>query len=971
MKNVPLSKVFNGEYLRVITNYSNTIKKVLETYDVVIFMARKAICFYHSMIMNGVLTPSDCEVVSSRVLEYNNISKLKNRKIAIIDDVVVKGHSLEKVLSEFDKHNIYCDVYVAACEEKVAQKLLNNTSHHVSQKFVYLDSTEIYLFSGLITEYIELSMCPFNIDQPIYESKIRIEEIVQRINSLNPIDITSGIQKKYNITSKVLYLRYDSFGYEAIDSIIQKSILKIRFLYNDDRIVSVPFVLFPEMTITELDILYNYIKTKQTEELVYSDSDKICNENKLKIVSCFFSELLLKDFSLDDFFEKCNWIDYYQFYCETNSIYGESFILKADTKRRLSVIACDYSQFNFPEQIGKATKSIFTRKSNIPQYVNSSGKKIEDIVVTYQYLYDVFQEKCTTDFQIVSSIIDVLIDRGMIVPSIVHFDNKIVRAYKLGEYSKLTRTQIKSFAAMLYNYQQLIDSNLGKIEFEKLCVLFFTQGIFQKYFDQQTEYEEDCYSVCYSLYGPRMSDGDKAYKVDSDSALITDFLEDEVVKKENNTYAISPVYFDDDNDKDNIDLKNFSQTFALQYSKLRKLFDVVKEKEAENRKQGNTQTLWNQYVHTYSQYLTLRSIGNSKKNQFLSLCAELYQILLIDDSYLEFGTDNKRKFNKIVSGINSGLWKYYCYKNDALNITNRNIFDKDQNVAAIIASSNIPVREDRNPALEKVMDEAGELLFYTAFFIQNVALNMNKTKYFNDSNNFVSDLGDETSGSSKTVFSHYYYKMFDDKRRDVESEIKQICDTETITVDLIKILNEIKSRCQIILDYCELYLSSETSKYDNFKKIIIVYSEKENLPDTIGNVKEVFLDNVSSKSKCKVFILPDRETGNAILSEILENTYNIDSIHYMVFNMDTLEHGAIQICDRARGTFLSKAIKKEINRIKDEPSSPSHKMIFINNKPVNDFIRKNYSFVQTKHEPISDGYTRTTFDIIDLTMMKQ
>ncbi len=962
MKNVPLSKVFNGEYLRVITNYSNTIKKVLETYDVVIFMARKAICFYHSMIINGVLTPSDCEVVSSRVLDYNNISKLKNRKIAIIDDVVVKGHSLEKVLSEFDKHNISCHVYVAACEEKIAQKLLNNTSHCVSQKFVYLDSAEIYLFSGLITEYIELSMCPFNIDQPIYESKISIEEIVEKINSLNPFIITSGIQKKYNITSKVLYLKYDSFGCEDIDSIIQKSILKIRFLYNDDKFIAVPFVLFPEMTTTELDILYSYIKTEQTDELVYSNSDKICNENKLKIVSCFFSELLLKDLSLDGFFEKCNWIDYYQFYCETNSIYGESFISKAAFNRKLSVIECNYSQFIFPEQVGKATESIFVRKPNARQYVNSSGKKIEDIVVTYHYLYDMFQENRTTDFQIVSSTIDILIDRGMIVPSIVHFDNKIVRAYKLGEYSKLTRTQIRSFAAMLYKYQELINSNLGKIEFEKLCVLFFSQGIFQKYFDQQTEYEEDCYSVCYSLYGPRMSDGDKAYKVDSDSALITDFLEDEVVKKENNTYVISPVYIDDK--RDNVDLKNFSQTFALQYSKLRKLFDAVKEKEEENRKQGITQTLWNQYVHTYSQYLTLRSIGNSKKNQFLSLCAELYQILLIDDSYLEFYSDNKKKFSKIVSGINSGLWKYFCYKNDALNKTNRDIFDKDQNVAAIIASSNIPVREDRNPALEKVIDQAGELLFYTAFFIQNVVSNMNKINYFNYSNNFDSDLGEETSKSSKTVFSHYYYKMFEDKRRDVESKIKQICATETITADLTKILNEIKSRCQIILDYCELYLSSETSNYDSFKKIIILYSEKEDLPDTIGNIKEVFLDSISSKSKCKVFILPDRETGNAVLCEILEKTYDIDSIHYMVFNMNVLEHGAIQICDRAKGTFLSNVIKKEINRIKDEPLSPSHKMTFISDRPVKDFSRNNYSFVQTKHELISDGYTRTTLDII-------
>ena len=80
--------------------------------------------------------------------------------------------------------------------------------------------------------------------------------------------------------------------------------------------------------------------------------------------------------------------------------------------------------------------------------------------------------------------------------------------------------------------------------------------------------------------------------------------------------------------------------------------------------------------------------------------------------------------------------------------------------------------------------------------------------------------------------------------------------------------------------------------------------------------------------------------------------------------MNDTEDGAVHICEHARGTFISKLIKNEIIRLRQEPVSDSPKMIFIKNSAVENFARNNYNFVQIAHEKISKKYTRTTLDII-------
>ncbi|MCL1934104.1 MAG: hypothetical protein FWF53_09885 [Candidatus Azobacteroides sp.] len=83
-----LIELFPAEYRDTITRYKNNLSDIFDKYDVAIFMARKAICFYKALVLEKYLQkPTHCKVVSSRVLDYNVFDDFKGKKIIVIDDL--------------------------------------------------------------------------------------------------------------------------------------------------------------------------------------------------------------------------------------------------------------------------------------------------------------------------------------------------------------------------------------------------------------------------------------------------------------------------------------------------------------------------------------------------------------------------------------------------------------------------------------------------------------------------------------------------------------------------------------------------------------------------------------------------------------------------------------------------------------------------------------------------------------------
>lgn len=150
----------------------------------------------------------------------------------------------------------------------------------------------------------------------------------------------------------------------------------------------------------------------------------------------------------------------------------------------------------------------------------------------------------------------------------------------------------------------------------------------------------------------------------------------------------------------------FKTGFAYKYSRIRRLYDSEHPS--------------NNYVHTYTQYLTLRAIGNNKKNQYLSICAELYQITKLNaDFFSQSEEEVSDNYGSILSGINSGLWKYWCFKNAALNTTTYDIFAKDKDTGAILLLESEPPF-DKSENWDDSIDSVAYVLFNVAFLIDAV-----------------------------------------------------------------------------------------------------------------------------------------------------------------------------------------------------------------------------------------------------------
>lgn len=875
------STIFKGNYLKYVTKYKENIQKILNEYDIVIFMARKAICFYESMIINGEINKTNCKVFSSRVVDYNVIPKIKDKKIAIVDDVVVKGNSLRRVINILSNENIKPYVLVVACESSFPSDLVHSGNFEMCESYVALSKDDVYSFSGMITEYIQASMCPFNIDQPIYTvNNISKHKMCQLLVKYNAIDISSGLQQTYGIENKVIYFEISNCSKmpKIFELIPQHTILKIRIMLNESSVLVIPFVLLPELTIEDLERLYSVIGTAYLDDLICGNNSLITNENKMKVVSYFFSEILAKIFfSTNNLkYEKIIDNDIFQFSIATDELFTPySIKMNIDRNFLVNTMVRSYSNFEFSSIVGICYKSIIGGNKN-DTFLDSNNLLIDEIIITHEYLKKNLGSFNNSEL-LASCVIDIFIDRGMIVPTIVHFDSKIIRAYKMGEYSKLTRSQIESFAAMLYQYQEMINCELGKTELEKLCVLFFNTAINRGIFPQQAHYEDDCYSICYSLFGPRVSTSNTVYNANTDSVLITDFCQKNdgksIVTYKNGKYTINPFYVTGR-------MAHLAIGFAHPYSAVYKMFN--------NKIEQDSHTKWNMYVHTYIQYLTLRAIGNNKRNQYLSLCAELYQLSKLKDDFFELKNKERKESEWILKGINSGLWKYWCYKNDALNKTSMLIYEKNHDVGSWLLSDIEPAFDEATE-WDVLIEDAARLLYKAAFLINEVLKIKNGLNIF--------DTGDgiceyNTDFSKKTMFTiGSYYAEFKEIRHDYENEVNRHAESSPSLFEqwICAELKTLKSLAKHQLDLCDQVLEHATAKYASIKKLLVVYSPSGNFPINISDgLNELYFDGIDQGKYCKFFGLPIKKSNLRDLTDLLDriDLYSKEyDLKYFVFDV--------------------------------------------------------------------------------------
>lgn len=919
MKKISFSDVFSVEYLEVITKYKDRINKLLSTYDVVIFMARKAICFYKAMVVNQEIFPNEkCVVLSSRVLSYNVMDIFKGKKVAIVDDVVVRGKTIAYSKKVFEENDIDVDIYFVACQKEFIDEV--NFVDSIKSSFIYLSDTNICQISNYIAEYIEASMIPYNVDQPIYTVIYdQLEEYDRYFWSKNDIsNITDGLQKRYDIQNLSIHFNpiilRNIFGN---DFDVDNTYLKIRFMHhkNNLSLTAVPFVLLPELSYEKLNEVFEKNFGNRFTDYVVCDNFKEEYENKLKILQYVLSDIMFIAYSKK--LHPCKIVkdaenEFMQF---AESISNQSFIQTRNCFVDLSYddqIKGFDNCFVFDKILSHTYDYIFSNSSSDNQFYDINGKE-QNIITFSELISYMIQVEGNIEKYSVSTIIDILIDKGILVPAIVHgVNNSIIRGYKCGEIYNLTKKGIDLFAYMLDQYAEIQEGKpLDKIEFEKLCVLFFKNAAYRnRLFSVSKSFDDDCFSICYSKFGPRVSSCNKKYKVESKSALAT-LLEDS-----GKIYLLKGKYMISNASVPKTEKwKVIAYNFALTYYYLYQCFE--------------SKVIKNRYVHTYNDFLTLLAIGSDRKNQMFSLMAELYLMTRIEtnNSLIEILDEmdhyaiRKREpdslqYQGIMDGIGSGLWKYTCFCQEKLmdsifieagKVKSDIRFIKEDYLAG--AGEN-----DENPVFLEMIDECGYLLYEIAYLF-----NYAQKRYSNKEMNQI---------FRKVAF---YNEQFKSMRHGIKNKC-EVCSEE----ELIHDLSTLKKRALALINKCDLCIEDAAFNTINVhNNIWVLFRPEYSLPRYGLEINiQTHKENDLIK-KCVLLKYNVDKDFEQQLSEVIERYAVIENnILLVLINTENSYEGIFESFHSATGEYFKDIVRNVLTKFNFNAGTVGNKVILCTRKKI-------------------------------------
>ena len=840
-----VEEIFPAEYSEFIIKHCNNIQEFTKRYDYVIFMARKAFCFYVALSSNGEIVPDPkCTLLSSRVLSYNIFNQFIGKRIIIVDDVVVRGKSLSYAKKIFDKHGIDVDVYFVACQKEYLNQI--DFRESVVAASVFLSETSIFQLSSYITDYVSASMISYNVDQPLYDISFKNEEQFANWKQKNILsNVSDGFQESYDVENLTIHFRPEIIKpLIGFDVDFDHTFVKIRFLHRKGSLdsLALPFIILPELQDAEIELLVERLHISDYNCFLLHENAMETLENKVKIIQYVLADVFFENYmhsqeniiyKLKDHAEHSLFsFDIHAFFWEN---YNKAF------KNILSINYIDQvcgvdSHIMLDKYLASAYDYIFNLEIPNENYYDAWGRPLERKIITFKGISD-YCEYATGKINkyILSTVMDILIDRGFLIPSVIHgnFGKSLVRGYKCGEIFNLTQKGISLFLTMINRYADLQpDKPIDRIELEKLFVLFFKETCYnRKLFHSVKKYERDSYSICYSKFGPRVSDNGKKeakYYVPEKSALTLLFGSEGMgYIRENNQRKYVVYRYDSQPPEEWEDIVN---DFVLTFHELKDTFQNSSVKTP--------------LITTYNELLTLLAIGHDKKNKMFSLIAEIYLFANIDLSgplekvlsrlYSEREYQGRKIETGIMDGINSGLWKYRCYKTDRLvETTLLNATQYNSSIRRIKIDYYKDFDPDQNDEYQRIIDDAGSLLYEIAFLY-----NYSLRKY--------------TGREKATVFSNktFSFPMF----RTMKESISQFC-CESTEEKILEMFKELKKRATAIVDKCDLCIEAGAfNKIESIDKIFVIYNDKE--VDSIDSEFSMISDNDILK-KC-IFLQKDK-----------------------------------------------------------------------------------------------------------------
>lgn len=762
-------------------------------------MARKAFCFYQALKKNNLITQNtNCIVLSSRALNYNIESILQGKRIALVDDVVVKGNTLESAFRMLTlmKADENLDVYIAACCEEVARRGDVLYTQNLIGPYIHLSESAIYELTGYIASFINRSTLSYNVDEPrCCFSFNNEEELVRFTNNYKSNNITSYSQRICGINSLVVH--YDAHLLKPIlshtsiyEKLVRDTQIKLRILYNQESLIvtMIPIVLLPALSFDELHELFDSLGLAAYYEHVNIEyNPRKTAANQLAFVQYYIGKILVLTNIEKQYTFSSKIDDEGEF-----AIFGTNIELK-NLPNLHSDMWLLYQTTNYENcfKLNDCLSAVYDVVLNysLRKYYNDMNEELQIPLFSIFDIFELLQEKGNYTIGTVSHVVDILIDRGFLVPSHVFAaDSRIVRAYRTGEVTRLSENEVRVFAHFIGLYCEHVERELDRLEFEKLCVLLFRycheKGIFRRDSLSRRDHCDDCYDICYTQFGPRISSSEFKYKIKGNESCLVSFMKRLSFLAENKSrkyYVPNRIDIPECYNAYEYDL----DLLAICLSELDEGFSEIEIRE-ENR-------CFLSLVENGNDLLTLMAIGDNEKEQILSLVAEISLF-----SSLNSGIESIELLTKyigsIMDGVWSGVWKYKCYShvdNIPKEIIQSGLSRNPYHYS--ILSSCVSRRFDANTDILNFRDYCGDFLTRIAIFyeeLKSLCTKKNIGRKMPAKMDFCSEIAKDRLESREEAMTQYL---------------------------------TLKNEAQALIDICEVYLHEGAFSHSSLDTVYVIH----------------------------------------------------------------------------------------------------------------------------------------------------
>ena len=849
-----IEKFFNDNLKGQIMKYCEKLKSISTKYDVLIFMARKSICFYDALVLNGEIDRVDPNVVittSSRILSYD-CKFLEGKRIALLDDIVLKGNTLNDTICFLLEKGIKNFVVYYIASQSIQNGKAQLIKKYLNEPILELSSSEILVLGNAITNYISASACSYNVDYPIFymdsENGFYQDYIKKNFCSLVPGCNVGNTTNMYvqNFDCAGFFGQYSLPALQRLKERGCEIILKIRIFYRPDavqrKVVAIPIIVLPELKKQDIKDIFESMTSISIYEMIKSKEIEKETCNMLNVVQYILS--------------------YQLFY----SVFHGQFNFK---------YSCENQDYIFPRAYSNEILSCLSKYKKMPishiktvvltdnlfelsriygyffDFIGDLHIKGRDHkkMLSFKDIYAYCEQFCPINALelrgYVSILFDYAIDTGLIVPEVCVRAENVMRSYRLSEQYELHEKQFDLIIYMYNEYQKKTNKSvMNRILVEKLLVLYFQKVITKilneynsNHIDEQGA--QNLFGITYARFGPVVSDSATKLGVSKDSYLTKRLFDDsrnpykrlyecgrkkQVYAKESSgdVFANLPE-----------DCKNRTRLFVNRYDYLEKILQHygVFEKT--------------RFIHTFDQFLIIAAIGNSKDSQLLSLAAEI-KIYQDKVSLKNEKSDIVMAINSIMDGVANGIWKYICYEKGEY-----------KTCSAIVANK----IESERERLEKLDSQ-----------IQILRKNLDTLKQIENSPN------DIDISLINTVFKIYrsFYVSIGNKQNYYES----IAAYDTVRRNpeqweryLKSIISELRGQIYETIDQLSRQKDDINQKYIDVDKIEEIFSEQNiesNMNIELAQVAGALMDRI-------VMILYEiAEEWNYIIKNITSETIGIE-----------------------------------------------------------------------------------------------